>query len=78
MVTCRAVTQLSDFFGWIQKNLKPDSEVACLKGGELQEELTNFRQQYRKMQVQVHDIHQVIPLPFFETKKVIILRRKTA
>lgn len=78
MVTCRAVTQLSDFFGWIQKNLKPDSEVACLKGGELQEELAAFRQQYRNMQIQVHDIHDVIPLPFFETKKVIILKRKTA
>lgn len=78
MVTCRAVTQLNDFFGWIQKNLKPDSEVACLKGGELQEELATFRQQHRNMQVKVHDIHEVINLSFFETKKVVILKRKSA
>lgn len=78
MVTCRAVTQLGDFFSWIQKNLRPDSEVACLKGGELHEELATFRQQYRNMQVQVHDIHDVINLPFFETKKIVILKRKGA
>ncbi len=74
LVMCRAVTQLSDFYGWIHKNTKPDTEVICLKGGDLVEEIYTFKQKYKQKKVAVHDISDVIDLPFFETKKVLVIR----
>lgn len=73
VVTCRAVTQLVDFYAWIAKNLKPDSEVIALKGGDLVDEIHAFRKQYPKKKVQVHEISSVFENPFFETKKVLII-----
>ena len=71
LITCRAVTQLVDFYGWIAKNLKPDSEVACLKGGDLSQEIKTFKAAYHKRQVKTFDLAKIIDLPFFETKKVL-------
>lgn len=73
VVTCRAVTQLVDFYAWIAKNLKPDSEVIALKGGDLVDEIHAFRKQYPKKKVHVHEISSVFDDPFFETKKVLII-----
>lgn len=74
IVMCRAVTQLTEFYGWIAKNLKPDSEVVCLKGGDLSEEINTFRQQYRSKKVKEYAIHSLFDHPFFETKKLIAIR----
>ena len=74
VVCCRAITQLVDFYAWIHKNLKHDSEVICLKGGDLIEEIYNFKQKYPKKKVTVEDISQVFSDPFFETKKVLFVR----
>lgn len=74
VVACRAVTQLADFYGWIHKNLKPDSDVICLKGGDLTEEIYNFRQKYPRKRVVVKEISEVFKEEFFDTKKVLIIR----
>lgn len=74
VVTCRAVTQLSEFYGWIRKNLKPDSEVLCLKGGDLDEEIKAFKNQYPGKKVKTLNLYDTFPLPFFETKKLLIVR----
>ncbi len=71
IVTCRAVTQLLDFYNWIHKNLKPDSEVVCLKGGDLLEEIQTFKIQNRRSKVTVFDIYDEFKNEFFETKKVL-------
>lgn len=73
VVMCRAVTRLLDFYGWIHKNLKPDSEVICLKGGDLVDEIFEFKQKNKQKKVKVHDISDEIDLPFFETKKVLVI-----
>lgn len=74
VVTCRAVTQLVDFFGWIAKNLKPDSEVLCLKGGDLFDEIAVFKSQYKNKKVKEILLSPTFNLPFFETKKLLIIR----
>ncbi|MES2616296.1 MAG: 16S rRNA (guanine(527)-N(7))-methyltransferase RsmG [Bacteroidota bacterium] len=74
VVTCRAVTQLVDFFGWIAKNLKPDSEVLCLKGGDLSDEISVFKSQYKSKKVKEILLSPAFNLPFFETKKLLIIR----
>lgn len=74
IVMCRAVTQLTEFYGWIHKNLKPDSEVVCLKGGDLTEEFNTFRKHYRNRTIREFSIDSVFKLPFFETKKVVLVK----
>jgi len=71
VVTCRAVTQLNDFYTWIHKNLKPDSEILCLKGGDLSEEIKTFKTFNPKKKVQSFDLFIKFELPFFETKKLL-------
>jgi 16S rRNA (guanine527-N7)-methyltransferase len=71
VVTCRAVTQLNDFYTWIHKNLKPDSEILCLKGGDLAEEIKTFKTFNPKKKVQTFDLYTQFELPFFETKKLL-------
>ncbi|MEN9346029.1 MAG: rRNA ((527)-N(7))-methyltransferase RsmG, partial [Bacteroidota bacterium] len=71
LVTCRAVTQLVDFYTWIVKNLKPDAEVACLKGGDLVQEIIDFKAKFIRRKVKTFELHSIFPLPFFETKKVL-------
>jgi 16S rRNA G527 N7-methylase RsmG len=71
---CRAVTQLIEFYSWIAKNLKPDSEVICLKGGNLTEEINTFRKQYKSKKVKEFTLSSLYNLPFFETKKLILVQ----
>jgi 16S rRNA (guanine527-N7)-methyltransferase len=73
MIMCRAVTQLLDFYGWIHKNTKPDTEIVCLKGGDLVEEIYTFKQKNKQKKVKVHDISDIFDEPFFETKKVLVI-----
>jgi 16S rRNA (guanine527-N7)-methyltransferase len=74
IIMCRAVTRLLDFYGWIHKNRKPDTEIICLKGGDLVDEIFEFKQKNKQRKVKVHDISDVIDLPFFETKKVLVIQ----
>lgn len=74
LVVSRAVTQLVDFYPWIHMNLKTDSEVACLKGGDLTQELINFKGVYPRKKVTVESIYPAFEDPFFETKKLVIVR----
>lgn len=71
IVMCRAVTQLLDFYGWIHKNLKPDSEILCLKGGDLSEEIRTFKAANPKKRVKEFELSSVFKEEFFETKKLL-------
>jgi 16S rRNA (guanine527-N7)-methyltransferase len=74
LIVSRAVTQLVDFYPWITKNLKPDTEVAFLKGGDLTQEIINFKSVYPRKKVIVEFIYPSFDDAFFETKKVLIVR----
>lgn len=73
LIVSRAVTQLADFYPWISKNLKPDTEVAFLKGGDLTQEIINFKSVYPRKKVIVESIYPSFDDAFFETKKVLIV-----
>jgi len=75
VVTGRAVTQLLDFYSWIHKNLKPDSDVICLKGGDLDDEIRTFKQANHRSEVKTFEIFNKIPEPFFETKKIVLVTK---
>ena len=73
-VVSRAVAAMPTFVHWVSKRVKPESKHAhangiwYLKGGDLAEELAPY-----KKKVKVYALHERIPLPFFETKKLVYL-----
>lgn len=73
-VVSRAVTELSSFVKWIQKNIAPGGKhglpngILYLKGGDLEEELKPFRKQ-----AVIYDLKDYFKEEFFETKKVVYL-----
>ena len=74
-IVSRAVTRMNKFIPWIQnkilmedKNILPNG-ILYLKGGDLQDELSEVRQDY-----DVLELSNVFEEPFFETKKVLYVR----
>ena len=73
-VVSRAVAAMPTFVHWVSQCIKPESQHAhangiwYLKGGDLAEELAPY-----KKKVKVYALHERIPLPFFETKKLVYL-----
>ncbi|MCP4520830.1 MAG: 16S rRNA (guanine(527)-N(7))-methyltransferase RsmG [Cytophagales bacterium] len=71
-VTCRGVTRLGRFMAWVRTNIHNTQQnslkngVICLKGGDLEEELTESKRKYK-----MHDINAFFEEEFFDTKKVI-------
>ena len=74
-VVSRAVTDLSQFMGWIKGRFsnihyhKLRNGVLYLKGGDINEELAPFRKK-----ATVFDISDFFEEPYFETKKVIYIK----
>jgi 16S rRNA (guanine527-N7)-methyltransferase len=81
-VTGRAVTNLPDFAGWIQKNVKHSAThtvpngIICLKGGDLTKEIQDTVKKYSLSPEQVIEYHisDFFEESFFETKKVVFLK----
>jgi 16S rRNA (guanine527-N7)-methyltransferase len=73
-VVSRAVAAMPTFVHWVQHSIKKENknEVAngiwYLKGGDLTEELAPYQEK-----VLIYDLHERIPTPFFETKKLVYL-----
>ena len=73
-VVSRAVAAMPTFVHWVSQRVKPESMHAhangiwYLKGGDLAEELAPYQKK-----VKVYELHERIPLPFFETKKLVYL-----
>ncbi len=71
-IVSRAVTDLSQFMGWIRGKVsrslyhKLHNGVLYLKGGDLTQELAPFRKK-----AHLYDISDFFEEPYFETKKVI-------
>ena len=73
-IVSRAVTQMKEFYGWIQNKVKNDSHhsldngVLYLKGGDLEVELNELKKPYS-----LYDLPTYFTEPFFETKKIVYL-----
>ena len=73
-IVSRAVTQMKEFYGWVQNKVKNDSQhtldngVLYLKGGDLEVELNELKKPYS-----LYDLPTYFTEPFFETKKVVYL-----
>ncbi|MCU0356988.1 MAG: 16S rRNA (guanine(527)-N(7))-methyltransferase RsmG [Cyclobacteriaceae bacterium] len=71
-IVSRAVTRLKEFYGWINRRIKPKSEHALkngilyLKGGDLEEELKELGRPY-----EIYNLTDYFREEFFETKKVV-------
>lgn len=70
-IVSRAVTTMPDFVGWVRNKVRKESHhsipngILYLKGGDLQEELKDFKK------ATVYELDAVFDDPFFETKKVV-------
>lgn len=71
-VVSRAVTRMKEFYGWIHKNIQPDSlhpldnGILYLKGGDLDEEMNELKRRYS-----TYDLTEYFQEEFFQTKKVV-------
>lgn len=71
-IVSRAVTQLKEFYGWINNRIKNDSVhplhngILYLKGGDLAEELADLKKPY-----QLFDLPDYFKEDFFITKKIV-------
>lgn len=73
-IVSRAVTRLKEFYGWVHRKVKKESQhslyngILYLKGGDLDEELAELRKPH-----QIFDLSTVFQEEFFETKKVVYI-----
>lgn len=74
-VVSRAVTRLTPFYHWISQrmveNNLPDGGLYALKGGDLEEEISEFQSAFKNRQVTAFNISSVFAESYFETKKVL-------
>lgn len=71
-IVSRAVTRLKEFYGWIHQKTKKksthklDNGILYLKGGDLEEELSELRKPHS-----LYDLSDFFKEEFFQTKKVV-------
>ena len=73
-IVSRAVTQMKEFCGWVGNKVKReslhsmDNGILYLKGGDLDEELSELRKPYS-----LYELQRFFKEEYFETKKVVHL-----
>lgn len=73
-IVSRAVTQMKEFYGWVNNKVKResvhtlDNGILYLKGGDLDEEMDQLKRPYR-----LYDLTEYFEEDFFETKKIVYL-----
>ena len=65
-VVCRAVARLDKLIHWTRPLLRPGGQLICLKGGDLQEEITVVNKP-----VEVYPLNDFFKEQFFQTKQVL-------
>lgn len=76
VVVSRAVTQLPTFLGWVSGKIRKGNSsgvgngIIYIKGGELDDELQSIPWSY-----EIHEIPNFFKEEFFETKKVVHLKK---
>jgi 16S rRNA (guanine527-N7)-methyltransferase len=74
MITCRAVARLADFYPWIADKMSRNTLLACLKGGDLGDEIFEFLQKHPGLKVEAKPLSLCFEEDFFETKKLVLIR----
>jgi 16S rRNA (guanine527-N7)-methyltransferase len=73
-IVSRAVTQMKEFYGWVQNKVKQDSHhtldngILYLKGGDLDEEMAALKKPYS-----VYHLSEYFSEEFFQTKHVVYM-----
>ena len=73
-IVSRAVTQMKEFYGWVQHKVKKqsvhtlDNGILYLKGGDLDEEMNALKKPYS-----VYDLTEYFSEEFFQTKKIVYM-----
>jgi 16S rRNA (guanine527-N7)-methyltransferase len=73
-IVSRAVTQMKEFYGWVNNKVKResvhtlDNGILYLKGGDLDEEMGQLKRPYS-----LYDLTQYFGEEFFVTKKIVYL-----
>ena len=73
-VVSRAVTQMKEFYGWVNTKVKKeslhtlDNGILYLKGGDLDEEMGQMKRPYS-----LYDLTKYFDEVFFQTKKIVYL-----
>ena len=73
-VVCRAVAPLVKLNSWCHKAIdkkSPEHGLICLKGGDLKEEINEFEERYRNLQVVNYALSEIFKEEFFTTKRII-------
>lgn len=73
LVVCRAVTRLKEFYQWMIVAKINKTKLACLKGGDLHDEINEFKSYFPNKIIELHNISNNFNHEFFETKKVVIV-----
>ncbi|MBU6324339.1 MAG: 16S rRNA (guanine(527)-N(7))-methyltransferase RsmG [Bacteroidetes bacterium] len=74
LVVSRAVTRMAAFYPWVKNKVSfngLNQGIVFLKGGDLQEEISDFKKLAPMRAVKEYLIQSCLPAPFFETKKVL-------
>ena len=74
MAVSRAVAPTKELIQWMNQKWNNKPYMAFLKGGDLSEELNDALALNPKFKFKSQSIHKIIPEPFFETKKVVLLQ----
>ncbi len=73
-IVSRAVTQMKEFYGWVQNKVKKhsvhtlDNGILYLKGGDLDEEMNALKKPYS-----IYELTTFFSEEFFETKKIVYM-----
>ena len=69
--TARAVAPMTDLWNWMRGHWIDKPCYYLLKGGDLSQEIADFKKIAPKAQVNETSIASIFDYPFFETKKVV-------
>ena len=69
-VVSRAVARMISFYRWVEGQLKPGGTIYYLKGGDITEEMLEVKRPFKE-----YDLTEYFEEDFFETKKVVAVRK---
>jgi len=75
MAVARAVAPAEKLAFWMKGQFKKGTNMALLKGGDLTEEMEEMVNRFPKTNYRFHEIQKDFKEPFFETKKVVLVKQ---
>ena len=71
MAVTRAVAPLNQLQMWLKSAKLNNIPLLCLKGGDLHDEISEFKCNFSKKTVRLLNLNQKFDEEFFETKKIL-------